>query len=341
MAEQIRSFWSHLCGIFGAIFGMIAGGTLVTIERAEAVSTYYANQTLSNGAVVSYFYGRNYTPYYVYYGGSGPCLKSCGSSTYGCDHYYRYYVTFLRCADGYYSTGLVNEGKRVTVPVSSGTSTLGTAALVGSLTDRGLCSTYRLCGNSTMSDAGCSGYFYSPFNGQYMAYDAGPETQTAGFCNKCPDYGTYAAATTSSIGKGNITSCFMSPDTEYSDESDQADGVATGKFIWTNSCFYEDDTNPGLTPYCDALAAEGNDEHCILYLTAVATSAGLVETTTQIVGNIYGGNSNTANSKVQYVLNNNKETLIRNAMSCSAANCYKNALENLGGSSARIEYYYE
>ncbi len=340
MAEQIRSFWSHLCGIFGAIFGMIAGGTLVTIEHADAAESY-SNQILSNGAIVNYKFGRYYTPYFVSYGGNGSCLKICGDSTYGCGHYSRYYVTFLGCADGYYSTGLVAENTNITLPVGT-TSTLGTASTtIGTLTDRGICRTYKLCGNSTMYDAACSGsLFYSPFNGQYISYDALPETQTDGLCNKCPDYGTYAADTISAIGKGNITSCFMSPDTEYSDESDQADGVATGKFIWTNSCFYQDDTNPGLTPYCDALLAEGNDENCILYLTAVAISAGLVETTTQIVGNIYG-NYNSAIDEVQYVLNNKKETLIRNSMSCSAANCYKTALKTLGGSSARIEYYYD
>lgn len=119
---------------------------------------------------------------------------------------------------------------------------------------------------------------------------------------------------------------------------EHADGVATGKFVWTNSCFYEDDTNPGLTPYCDALLAEGNDERCILYLTAVATSAGFVETTKEIVSNIYGGNSNAAITAVQYVVNNKKENMIRNGMSCSAANCYTNAPKTLGWSSARIEY---
>ena len=132
MAEQIRSFWSHLCGIFGAILGMIAGGTLVTIERAGAVtgspncrySSSYSKQTLSNGAVVYSCYGggwfcgiassNSFSDYSTVCKNLNPCYVMDGNNNWP-----RYYAYFMGCADGYYSTEGIGYKTDVTATVAS------------------------------------------------------------------------------------------------------------------------------------------------------------------------------------------------------------------------------
>ena len=337
MAEQIRSFWSHLCGIFGAIFGIIAGGSVVVVKEARADKTYYYNKTLSNGAVVNYAYGRNYYPYRVYYSGNGPCLKSCETDN-TCSSYYRYYVTFLGCADGYYATGLVTGTTNVTPYVGYETSNGGIVMSSGSLYHQGVCEKRALCNNSSMTDVACSGNYSSNYTGQTMSWKADPVTQTDGLCAPCPTYGEYLASTPSGMSfNTNVAACFMSPNTERSDAVEH-DGVATGNFIWTTSCAYTPDGDVGLTPFCDEFRDEDGD--CLLYLTSVGSNP---TTTVRIIANLYGGvtnNTSHAQQEVDYVKNNKKETLLKNTFHCGAAQCYRNALLK-NGDNARIEYYYD
>ncbi len=245
MAEQIRSFWSHLCGMFGAIFGMIAGGTLVTIEHAGAqIFEANTNVELGNGAVVSYKYGSYSERYYDYNAGYGWCLKLCeyDDTSVGCN---RWYVQFLHCADGYYQNTTLAEGSNLTLRISSSTSAIGYVASpsLGTLRDFNACEELPLCNGSRPSTTTgakgvhCEDSFISPFTGQEIPWNADEYEQTYGLCSKCPSYGEYAAYTTSGQ-RANISSCFMSRNTEYSDTVDQSDGVATGKFIWTSDCYY-------------------------------------------------------------------------------------------------------
>lgn len=255
MAEQIRSFWSHLCSFFGAIFGMIAGGTLITIDRANAVGyTYEYNVTLSNGAVIDYKYGRAYAPYWK--SDSQQCSKPCKEYTpNGCDNvkFNRYYVTFKGCADGYYSSGIVNNQRMITTLVGHTTSSGGVQITSGGLYDQGACQFVKACGGSAQYMV-CDRGLYTAVNGDRLYQNAGVYEQTDGLCIKCPDYDTvYNDYTSKSInGTGNITfstaisTCFMSKDTGRSDAIEH-DGNATGTFVWTSDCHYTADSTGGTT----------------------------------------------------------------------------------------------
>ncbi len=255
MAEQIRSFWSHLCGFIGAIFGMIAGGTLVTIDRANAEGyTSTTTETLSNGAVVQHYYGRRYEPYFdmldtkqgIY------CAKHCSRATgYTCDDFYRFYVTFKGCADGYYASGAITTARSVTQTVGCqiNTQTQVVTSATAGLCGKGACYVRPLCDNNNMKGVVCYGTYDNGYGPHNVSWKAGPLEQTDGLCIKCPDYDTVynnytgksiSGTATSTFATG-ISTCFMSKATGRSDAIEH-DGNATGTFVWTSDCHYTADS---------------------------------------------------------------------------------------------------
>ncbi len=261
MAEQIRSFWSHLCGFIGAIFGMIAGGTLVTIDRAnaEGYSDYTYDEVLSNGAVVNYYYGRRYDPYFDYFDSKKGafCAKHCSMATgYDCDDFSRYYVTFKGCADGYYASGAITSPQSVTKTVGCAINPqtqVVSSATVG-LCGEGVCIVRPICENNNMKAVICEGTYDNGYGPYDVSWKAEPTEQTNGLCIKCPDYDTVynnytgksiSGTATSTFATG-ISTCFMSKATGRSDAIEH-DGAATGTFVWTSDCHYVADSTGGST----------------------------------------------------------------------------------------------
>ena len=360
MAEQIRSFWSHLCGIFGAIFGMIAGGTLVTIEQADAVTgartcgttrANYSQKTLDNGAVV-----------YTCYGGGWLCArvdsKSKYSSCYGNNldgngecylinvykNYPRYYTYFMGCADGYYSTEGIGYTTAISSNVSSSAAVPGLSMIqsLGATSGIGVrkgynpftrettscytsdnvtfnTSTYELRGES-------AAFLGSPYN---QAYERDPELITAGKCKKCPSYGEYAARSAGGTYAKSVSSCFMTSSEPRYDAADQPDGVATGTFIWTNLCNYDESSSDGTTggdttggdttggsiaglPSCERMKASGD---CSIMLDDAGTNK---ITVNKIVRSITGLGLKEAKAIVD-----SAPKMVIEDFSCEAAECYK------------------
>ena len=349
MAEQIRSFWSHLCGIFGAIFGMIAGGTLVTIEHAEAYTgsrtcgntmSNYTRETLYNGAVV-----------YTCYGGGWLCAKVDDKSQYGgctssnldsngsCyvmnvyDNYPRHYTYFMGCADGYYST----EGIGYTTAVSSTISSTAVVPGLSMITGLGATSSIGVRKGYNPYTRGTENCYVSDsitFNtstyearGESMAFSGAPDGQayeqdptllTNGKCAKCPTYGEYLARSEGGTYAKNVSSCFMTSYVPRYDSADQPDGNATGQFVWTNICNHDGDTTEYLATACWNKRAGGT---CDVSLSGFSDEATAIKWVTEICGNTaYCGSmaSGSINSRpLPYV--------IMSGLSCEAAKCYQTA----------------
>ena len=344
MAEQIRSFWSHLCGIFGAIFGMIAGGTLVTIEKVDAATTTgkaycgspsegnYTRSTLDNGAVV-----------YTCYGGGWVCAKTSrgGGNPWSHDYMFnvaenfpRFYVAFMGCDDGYYSTE--NFGLSATTSAGGGkilhsvmssasgaevvqgynpyTDTTSTCVYFPGVTF----STSAYYNNDSYQDSffgepSSDGYTYSPY------------TLTDGKCAKCPSYGNYEAmSTVSSSYAKSVSSCFMSVNTPRSDSADQPDGNATGQFIWTSRCNY--DAYEASAPECYAMNGTGT---CKVTLTQVANGDLMIP----IVKDIVGGSQGAAQSIVN---STSLPATIKSNFSCNAARCYQSVASARGAGTLSV-----
>lgn len=355
MAEQIRSFWSHLCGIFGAIFGMIAGGTLVTIERAGAeVTVYgsdncryaskYSTETLSNGAVVYSCYGGGWfcgkangsmSAYYTYCGGEDPCYIM--GNSYNIPRYYAY---FLGCADGYYSAS--GTGYSVSVPVTSGVSSSTHIVNVTSgwgvklhkdLTELdGVTSSVQgLDPHRSYATGTCTyieGLTTASSSGKVFVsgtlpdgYDISALAATNGWCKKCPTYGEYLARSEGSTYAKNVSSCFMTSYVSRDDSADQPDGNATGQFIWTSTCKH--DGTVSLAQACANIEVGVTDDACY-YITVNSYSdeEAAVAWITEICG---GGTEckNTAENIVDGFIS--LPYSIRWSMQCEKAKCYQRA----------------
>ena len=340
MAEQIRSFWSHLCGIFGAIFGMIAGGTLVTIEHAGAVigspncrySSSYSKQTLSNGAVVYSCYGGgwfcgiassgSFSNYSTVCKNLNPCYVMDGDSNYP-----RYYAYFLGCADGYYSTEGIGYSSDMTT-----TSTLSSAIGLQLHQDLSQFSeftkvmgvdTYRSYAQSSCTYAGgyastSSGKVYVSVSGLPSGYDIDLDSATAGRCAKCPaydevynDYPAESFNSSTSTYPKSITSCYMSANTERNDAVEH-DGNATGQFVWTSSCNYDDTVR--LAESCYRMPLDGD---CSLIVESYSDKL----TATKWVNEASGIGLIAA----KQLLEGSLPARATSAISCDRALCYLNA----------------
>lgn len=249
MAEQIKSFWTHLCAMIGAIFSILIGGTAVTIKSANAagcepsgwgtVEDIGKKVTLDNGAVVDYLYGWFSTKWKTYSGSEGNCLQPDSTATRS-----RYYVYFRGCADGFYSTQRLNTSTYLTLPAASPDTTIGcvssTAQTLESLstpTTSTVCSLkYPLCeasGNGSYRPAGhlsasyCRGASYTNAAGNKVSYFADPEELTDGLCKPCPPFEDYKV-TAGHETFSPITGCYVSKTENYTDD--------TGTFHWEGNC---------------------------------------------------------------------------------------------------------
>ncbi len=250
MAEQIRSFWSHLCGIFGAIFGMIAGGTVVTIERAGAFPANTCNtqsqwtKSVIDHAIVWKCRGGGHYQCMLLDSGTQYCGAGYSGPCYTTSTFPRTYAYFAGCEDGYYSPNgwgvsldkidQADAGVLLTAMTSTYASS-ATGALPG-------CSIQQVHGGSKTCQY--CGAFYSTSAGKLMNgptasiyYDSGVHS---GLCVKCPTYGEYEASGSlnASTYAKSVSSCFMSANTERNDAAEQSDGNATGNFVWTSQCNY-------------------------------------------------------------------------------------------------------
>ena len=352
MAEQIRSFWSHLCGIFGAIFGMIAGGTLVTIEKADAASVsglstcgtlqnVYTNETLSNGAVVNTCYGGGWLCGLVTENSGVPA--ACSGNYGNCyvmnvyKNYPRYYVYFMGCADGYYSTEGVGLSPLVTSTISSSTAVAGNylgTRIVSGLTSSITSTTgynpitgkqERCYGHDNIrfntSSFKLNGWGEKAFTGSVSArpdYMQDPSLVTAGKCEKCPSFGEYAARSLGATYAKNISSCFMTSYAPRSDAADQLDGVATGQFVWTNACHHDGDTATYLAPACRNKVASGS---CSISLASYSNKSSAVAW----VAEVCGGTASCKSMASGGVGTTTMPWKFRSSISCDAAKCYKEA----------------
>ena len=350
MAEQIRSFWSHLCGIFGAIFGMIAGGTLVTIERAGAVgspncifSSSYSKETLSNGAVVFSCYGGGWFcgkatsssagPWYTMQcAGVNPCYVMDGNNNWP-----RYYAYFMGCADGYYSTEGIGYKTDVTATVASSgvgvqlhqnlTTFSNFYPVIGLDPYRsfasGNCTYWE---GATVGTSGDKVYVLPGHTGLPSGYDIDLDSATAGRCEKCPAYdevyNDYPAkslsASTSTYAKA-ITSCFMSANTNRSDAVEY-DGNATGRFIWTQSCMYGG-SEPEPNPWADCEAMNGSGNCTITLDDRGSNSIEVIKVVRSVTG--------LGLKEAKAIVDSSPTTIIED-FSCTAANCYKPYFEEKG-----------
>ncbi len=343
MAEQIRSFWSHLCGIFGAILGMIAGGTLVTIERAWAASAHttcrvpsdssnYTQSTLSNGAIVKYCYGGGWLCGKV----DSPHANLCNGATtcyQASTQFPRYYTFFFGCAAGYYSTEgmaieslVVSSGKKLTKGMSS---LSGVTSATGQWGNSGgqTCfthsdvyfstSTYRILGSIANSFRG------DPYD--IEGYYVTPESATIGLCAPCPPYGEYVA--NSEQFSTNVSSCFMSANTERNDAVEH-DGNATGNFVWTQSCMYSG-SEPEPNPWADCEAMNGSG-NCTITLDDEGEQKPQV---IKIVQSVTGLGLKEAKA----IVDSAPATIIED-FSCTAAECYKTMFEEEGADVTITEY---
>ena len=325
MAEQIRSFWSHLCGIFGAIFAMFASGTLVSIDRAEAFAGCESPRygLLSNGAYVQYCYQS------VSHGMCERLYTSGSGNYYGLYDRDRYYVYFLGCLDGYY---LANATIRNITSNAIITPTI-TPVTSGPQSQGGMFN----CGQWTMTPGGskkcthCNSLIH--INGYSIEWDATPEEQTDGFCLPCPAYDDlYNDYTAKTIPNGASTSsarvyqagCFMSKEMPRYD-SIEHNGDATGQFVWTSDCAYE-----SMATSCLSLSNNSGFDSCSMQLE---DAGGDKLKAYQYMSEISGMSMKTAKEKVEGTL---PVTFVKK-FNCSAANCYMEAM-NAEGMTVTVTY---
>lgn len=229
MAEQIRSFWAHLCAMFGAMFGIVVGGTVVTVKSADAagecvtasnktdprVIEWAENEVLSNGAIVDYIYGATAGTRYIY-NSTYRCAQEATTSQLPQN---RYYVFFRGCASGYYSTGVLDSAayRSYASVVTSGMIVSNDVGCIDTTTQHDDCRSAGLCVTSAGETRPSTSAIKMACGttASYAAvkahFSATPTELTDGLCAKCPQlvYGDdikYDAVTgTYGTGAGGIT----------------------------------------------------------------------------------------------------------------------------------------